>query len=205
MLWASGMIFLSFSWAQDTHGRTDQPCEKTCPPEELHLDYNNYGNTKPYDCPSDDGYFKDVHNCGRYFHCRAGVSTSRSCSNSSWSGLYDYNLEECRLAEEVDCEERPVCVGEPPEYNKCRCQGEEIVTGFECPLHPSVEVFNDPFNCQHLIICLTGAQLGELFCEDGEYGDEESGSCVPGDGRSCGGRPICGDKENSKDCYCYNL
>merc|ERR1719193_116302 len=156
------------------------------------------------DCPSDeDGYFQDVHNCGRYFFCRSGVSTSQSCSNSSWSGLYEDNLEECRPPEEVDCKERPVCVGDPPEYNNCRCQGGEVVNDFVCPLHPSVEVFNDPFNCQHLIICLTGAQLGELFCEDGHYADERSGTCIPGDGRGCGGRPICRDKEDSRDCYCY--
>ena len=35
--------------------------------------------TKPGNCPYDDGYFKDVHNCGGYFICSNGVPSAVSC------------------------------------------------------------------------------------------------------------------------------
>ena len=104
----------------------------------------------------------------------------------------------------VDCEERPICTGESPEYKDCQCQGAETVTDFGCPASQNVEVFVDPYNCQHLIVCQGGAMVQEAYCEDGMYGNEQTGTCVKDEESVCGGRPICRQKEQSKDCYCAN-
>jgi len=157
--------------------------------------------TKPGDCPYDNGYFKDMHNCGRYFVCVNGEPTSNSCSNSTFAGLYDYNLEWCNFPDKVDCEDRPICTGEPPEYKNCQCQGAETVPDFSCP-SSGLAVFVDPFNCQHIMVCKDGGVIQDAYCEDGMYGNDQTGTCVAGDGSQCGGRPICNDKINSKDCYC---
>ena len=154
-------------------------------------------------CPYDNGYFKDAHNCGRYFVCKNGVVESFSCKNATFDGLYDYNLEWCNWPHKVDCEDRPICGGNPPEYTNCQCQGAETVTEFSCPNTPNVEFLIDPFNCQHMIVCHGGSQIHDAYCWDGQYFNYQTGTCVLGDGSVCGGRPICQDKENSKDCYCY--
>merc|ERR1712013_784089 len=102
-------------------GYCNQPTQVSCGdrPE----DENCSAETKPGDCPYDNGYFKDAHNCGRYFVCKNGVSETFSCKNATFDGLYDYNLEWCNWPEKVDCEDRPICGGEPPEYTNCQCQG----------------------------------------------------------------------------------
>merc|ERR1739838_445086 len=183
-------------------GYCNQPTQVNCgerPPED-----NCEAATKPGDCPYDNGYFKDVHNCERYFICVDGQSTSNSCSNSTFTGYYDYNLEWCNFPEKVNCEERPICTGEPPEYKNCQCQGAEKVPDFSCPSGSGVQVFVDPFNCQHLIICQGGAIVQDAYCDDGMYGNDQTGTCVAGNGSACGGRPICNDRTNSEDCYCAN-
>merc|ERR1719450_252111 len=157
--------------------------------------------TKPGDCPFEFGYFKDVHNCARYFMCVDGEAISMSCTTETFSGLYDYQLEQCNTPDKVDCEERPICTGDPPEYNNCQCQDTETVTDFACPDDPGVEVFVDPYNCQHIIVCQGGYQE-DYYCEGNQYGDDMTGTCKD-DPTVCRGKPICNDIQNSKDCYCY--
>jgi len=186
----------------ETKGYCNQPSQVTCGSRPEDPDCN--AETKPGDCPYDNGYFKDVHSCDRYFICVNGEASSLSCSNSTFTGLYDYNLEWCNFPDKVNCEERPICTGEPPEYKNCQCQGAEKVPDFSCPASQNVEVFIDPYNCQHVIVCQGGAQVQDAYCDDGMYGNEQTGTCVAGDGNVCGGRPICNDKQNTQDCYCYN-
>ena len=161
-------------------GYCNQPTQVSCGdrPE----DENCSAETKPGDCPYDNGYFKDAHNCGRYFVCKNGMSETFSCKNATFDGLYDYNLEWCNWPEKVDCEDRPICGGEPPEYTNCQCQGAETVTEFSCPNTPNVEFFIDPFNCQHMIVCHGGSQIHDAYCWDGQYFNYQSGTCVTGDG-----------------------
>jgi len=173
----------------------------TRPPEE-----DCHAVTKDGDCPYDWGYFKDVHNCGRYIVCEDGLPDYKSCSNGSFTGLYDYNLEWCNWPEKVDCEDRPICKGDggsPDDYHHCQCQGADPAPDDVCKGSGSTpEVFIDPFNCQHLIVCQNGAMSQEAFCNDGTYGNDQTGNCVADDSSVCNGRPICRNKKESKDCYC---
>jgi len=180
----------------------NQPTQVSC--GDRPQDDNCNAETKPGDCPFDNGYFKDQHNCAKYFICVNGEATSMSCTNATFNGLYDYNLEWCNWEDKVDCEDRPICSEGPPTYKNCQCQGADKVTDFHCPNDSGVQVFIDPFNCQHIIVCQGGNQVQDAFCDDGMYGDEKTGTCVNGDGSICGGRPICRDKKASEDCYCYN-
>ena len=159
--------------------------------------------TNPDDCPFEYGYIKDVHNCRRYFECTDGVAISMSCSSPTSDGLYDYNHEQCKPPDEVECKERPICTGHPPEYNHCQCQGAEIVTEVGCPNNNNVEFITDPFNCQHGLVCQEGSLVQDVFCPDGTFLQPDF-TCEEGDGSVCEGRPICNDKEKSKDCYCYH-
>merc|ERR1711872_840062 len=181
-------------------GYCNQPTQVACGsrPE----DEDCSAETKPGDCPFDNGYFKDVHNCRNYFICKNGVAESMSCKNGTFDGLYDYNLEWCNWQDKVDCEDRPICTGDPPEYKNCQCQGAETVDNFQCPNSPNVEVFIDPYNCQHIIVCQAGSQ-DDYYCESNQFGDDQTGTCKD-DPSVCRGKPICNNIQDSTDCYCNN-
>jgi len=181
-------------------GYCNQPTQVACGdrPE----DENCSAATKPGDCPFDNGYFKDAHNCRNYFICKNGHPESMSCKNGTFDGLYDYNLEWCNWQDKVDCEDRPICTGDYPEYNNCQCQGAETVDNFQCPNSPNVEVFIDPYNCQHIIVCQAGSQ-DDYYCESNQFGDDQTGTCKD-DPSVCRGKPICNNIQDSTDCYCNN-
>eukprot|EP00088_Acartia_fossae_P027274 TRINITY_DN2801_c0_g1_i1.p1 TRINITY_DN2801_c0_g1~~TRINITY_DN2801_c0_g1_i1.p1 ORF type:complete len:197 (+),score=19.11 TRINITY_DN2801_c0_g1_i1:59-592(+) len=53
-----------------------------------------------------DGYYPDMYNCRKYFHCYSGQMEHVTCENGEY---YNADLIQCDWPDRVDCGGRPVC------------------------------------------------------------------------------------------------
>jgi len=149
-------------------------------------------------CPM--GYFPDPWDCDTYVYCSDSKHTDYSCSNGTFSGLYNDKKIQCDFPERVQCENRPICRGDS--YTKCQCQGAKEAEPATCAGTSGVIIVEDPYNCQHFLVCVNGNMMQEVFCAAGQYLPPGGQECVAGDGSVCGGRPVCEDIQATKKCTC---
>jgi len=169
-------------------------------------DENCQATTAPGDCPYPYGYFKDPDDCTKYIICEEGTPRTLTCpkkadeNNQIIQLLYNYDAVQCDWPYRVSCEDRPIC---DENYQNCQCQGaEEADPDQPCPDETGLFIVANPFNCAIYYICESGVLSDTIVCEEGQYFDPGSYSCVASPA-ICGNRPICSTMEDVNNCKCY--
>ncbi|XP_071546407.1 protein obstructor-E [Panulirus ornatus] len=117
-----------------------------------------------YNCPENDGFYRDTQQCDKYYDCYRGVATEKMCADGL---VFDTSkapkVEFCDYPFMVDCPEGSIL--QPPNPS-----------GIECPRQYGLFEHEDPSNCVDYYQCVEG-EVNTLRCGSGLVFDEFTGTC----------------------------
>lgn len=120
--------------------------------------------SQAFQCPPEDGFYRDHVQCDKYFDCYRGAMTEKVCPDGL---VFDASLgsrvEQCNYPFIVEC---PVdATLQPPQPN-----------GIECPRQNGYFEHEDPATCHQYYECVGGVFV-KRSCPTGLVFDEFTGTC----------------------------